>query len=145
MEIEDESIEKTVSEVLDRESRAWQENFISHYKGLLATQVADEAGNSAKNRSAMASRWASEKKIFGVRFQNQTLYPAFQFKDGEPIPAIAEILKKMPPSFTGWDLAFFLTSPHSYLDGKLPVELLKSKPERVVSLAHAFAHPADGF
>jgi hypothetical protein len=25
------------------------------------------------------------------------------------------------------------------------VDLLKSKPERVVTLAHAFAHPADAF
>jgi len=143
--IEDQSVPKTPSEELDRESRAWREHFISHYKGLSASEVADETGNTAKNRSAIASRWTSEKRIFGVRFQNQTLYPAFQFKDGEPIPAIADILKEMPPSFTGWDLAFFLTSPNSYLDGKLPVELLKSKPERVVSLAHAFAHAADAF
>lgn len=143
--IEDESVGKTISEGLDRESRAWREHFMSRYKGLSAAQVADEAGNNAKNRSAIASRWASEKKIFGVRFQNQTVYPAFQFKDGEPIPAIADILEEMPPSFTGWDLAFFLTTPNSYLDGKLPLELLKSKPERVVSLAHTFAHPADGF
>jgi hypothetical protein len=143
--IDDESARKTFSEGLDRESRAWREHFMSHYKGLSAAQVAEEAGNTAKNRSAIASRWASEKKIFGVRFQNQTLYPAFQFKDGEPIQVIADILKEMPSSFTGWDLAFFLTSPNSYLDGKLPVELLKSKPERVVSLAHAFAHPADAF
>ena len=143
--IEDESVRKTLSEGLDRESRAWREHFISQYKGLSASQVADEAGNTAKNRSAIASRWTSEKKIFGVRFQNQTLYPEFQFKDGEPIPAIADILKEMPRSFTGWDLAFFFTSPNSYLDGKLPVDLLKSKAERVVPLAHAFAHPADGF
>jgi hypothetical protein len=143
--IEDESPRETLSEGLDRESRAWREDFMSYYKGLSAAQVADETGNTAKNRSAIASRWTSEKKIFGVRFRNQTLYPAFQFKDGEPIPAIADILKEMPPSFTGWDLAFFLTSPNSYLDGKLPVELLKSKPERVVSLARAFAHAADAF
>jgi len=143
--IEDESVLKTPSEELDRESRAWREHFISHYTALSAAEVADETGNTAKNRSAIASRWTAEKKIFGVRFQNQTLYPAFQFKHGEPIPAIADILKEMPSSFTGWDIAFFLTSPNSYLDGKLPVDLLKSKPERVVALAHAFAHAADAF
>ena len=144
--IEDESVRKTLFlEGLDRESRAWREHFISHYKALSATEVADETGNTAKNRSAIASRWTTEKKIFGVRFKNQTLYPAFQFKDGEPVPAIADILKEMPSSFTGWDLAFFFTSPNSYLDEKLPVDLLKSKPERVVALAHAFAHAADAF
>jgi hypothetical protein len=143
--IEGESVHKGFAEGMDRESLAWREHFVSHYKGLSASEVADETGNTAKNRSAIASRWTSEKKIFGVRFQNQTLYPAFQFKDGEPIPAIADILKEMPPLFTGWDLAFFLTSPNSYLDGNLPLELLKSKPERVVSLAYAFAHPADAY
>jgi hypothetical protein len=144
--IENEPVEKGHShEETDRESRTWREQFIERYGARSAPQVADEAGNTAKNRSAIASRWTDEKKIFGVRFQNRTLYPRFQFKDGEPIPAIAEILKEMPPSFTGWDLAFFFTSPNTYLDGKLPVELLKSKPERVVSLAHAFTHPADAF
>ena len=144
--IENEPIEKEHSlEGIDRESPAWRGQFIEQYGGLSAPQVADEVGNAAKNRSAIASRWTNEKKIFGVRFQNQTLYPRFQFKDGEPISAIADILKEMPSSFTGWDLAFFFTSPNTYLDGKLPVDLLKSKPERVVSLAHAFTHPADAF
>jgi hypothetical protein len=143
--IEGESVHKGFAGGMDRESLAWREHFISHYKALSASEVADETGNTAKNRSAIASRWTSEKKIFGVRFQNQTFYPTFQFKDGEPVPTIADILKEMPPSFTGWDLAFFLTSPNSYLDGKLPLELLKSNPERVVSLAHAFAHPADAY
>jgi hypothetical protein len=143
--IEGESVHKGFAGGMDRESLAWREHFVSHYKGLSASQVADETGNTAKNRSAITSRWTSEKKIFGVRFRNQTLYPAFQFKDGEPIPTIAEILKEMPAAFTGWDLAFFMTSPNAYLDGKLPLELLKSNPERLVSLAHAFAHPADAF
>jgi hypothetical protein len=143
--IEEETAHKALPQEIERESFAWRENFVSHYKGLSAAQVADETGNTARNRSAIASRWTSERKIFGVRFQNQTLYPTFQFKDGEPIPVIAEILKKMPAAFTGWDLAFFLTSPNAYLGGKLPLELLKSNPERVVSLAHAFAHSADAY
>ena len=143
--ISGESVHKGVAEGMDRESLAWREHFISRYRGLSAPQVADETGNTAKNRSAIASRWTAEKKIFGVRFKNQTLYPAFQFKDGEPIPPITDILKEMPSAFTGWDLAFFLTSPNAYLDGKLPLDLLKSQPERVVSLAHAFAHPADAY
>jgi hypothetical protein len=143
--IEGESVHKGFAGGMDRESLAWREHFISHYKALSASEVADETGNTAKNRSAIASRWTSEKKIFGVRFHNQTFYPRFQFKDGEPVPAIGNILKEMPPSFTGWDLAFFLTSPNSYLDGKLPLGLLKSDPEHVVSLAHAFAHPADAY
>jgi len=128
-----------------RESLAWRIAFVSHYPCLSAAEVADESGNTAKNRSALASRWAAEGKIFSIRFQSQTLYPGFQFRHGEPIPAIAGILKEIAAPFTGWDVAFFLTSPNAYLDGKQPLELLRTDPERVVSLAHAFAHAADAF
>lgn len=140
---------ETTAEVLpqgtDRQSRAWREAFVSQHKCLSAPEVADEAGNTAKNRSAIASRWAAEGRIFGIRFRNQTLYPAFQFNYGEPIEAMADVLKEMPSTFTGWDVAFFLTSPSSYTDGKSPLQLLSSTPERVVALAKAFARPANVF
>ena len=130
---------------IDPASLAWREAFVSRYKGLTAAEVADQSGNTARNRSAIASRWAAEKKIFGIRFRNRTLYPEFQFRHGEPIPVIAKILKEMPDRFTGWDVAFFLTSPNGNLDWKKPLGLLKADPERVASLAHAFSHSADAF
>ncbi len=42
-------------------------------------------------------------------------------------------------------LEFFLTTPNGYIDGRKPEELLESDPDRVLSLARAFAHPADPF
>jgi len=130
---------------LDKESLAWRKAFVSRYECLTAETVADESGNTAKNRSAIASRWAVEKKIFSIRYENKTLYPKFQFRDGSPIPAITRVLELFPDHFTGWDVAFFFTSPNSYLDGRKPVDLLKSDPEKVVSLVHAFVRPADVF
>jgi hypothetical protein len=130
---------------LDKDSLAWRKAFASQYECLTAEAVADESGNTAKNRSAIASRWALERKIFSIRYENKTLYPKFQFKDGSPIPAIAKVLELFPDHFTGWDIAFFFTSPNSYLDGKKPVDLLKTDPEKVVSLVHAFVRPADVF
>jgi hypothetical protein len=130
---------------LDKDSLAWRRAFVSNYECLTAEIVADESANTAKNRSAIASRWATEKKIFSIRFENKALYPRFQFRDGSPIPAIARVLDLFPDHFTGWDIAFFFTSPNSYLDGKKPVDLLKTDPERVVSLVHAFVRPADVF
>lgn len=130
---------------LDKDSLAWRQVFVSNYACLTAEAVADESGNTAKNRSAIASRWATEKKIFSIRFESKTLYPKFQFKDGNPIPAIARVLDHFPEHFTGWDIAFFFTSPNSYLSGRKPVDLLRTDPERVVSLADSFAQPADVF
>ncbi len=130
---------------LDKDSLAWRKAFVSQYECLSAEAVADESGNTAKNRSAIASRWAAEKKIFSIRYENKTLYPKFQFKDGSPISAIARVLEIFPNHFTGWDIAFFFTNPNSYLDGRKPVDLLKADPEKVVSLVHAFVRPADVF
>lgn len=60
---------------LDRDSLAWRRAFVSNYECLTAEIVADESANTAKNRSAIASRWATEKKIFSIRFENRTLIP----------------------------------------------------------------------
>jgi hypothetical protein len=130
---------------LDKDSLAWRRAFVSNYKCLTAEAVANESGNTARNRSAIASRWTTEKKIFSVRFENKTFYPKFQFKDGSPIPAIGEVLELFPGHFTGWDIAFFFTSPNSYLSGRKPVDLLRTDPERIVALAPSFVQPADVF
>ena len=130
---------------LDRESLQWRQAFVHAQKSLSAEEVASSFGTSARNRAATASRWASEGKIFSIRFQGRSLYPAFQFRDGLPLPVIFKMLKEMPDHFSGWDAAFFLTSPNTYLDGGKPLELLRTEPERVVALARAFAHPGDAF
>jgi hypothetical protein len=94
---------------------------------------------------AIASRWKAEGKIFSVRFEGKTWFPRFQFQDGRPIPAVAAVIKAFPKHSTGWDLAFFFTNPNSYIEGRKPIEILKSDPERVKSLAQAFVNPADVF
>jgi hypothetical protein len=131
---------------LDKDSIAWRKAFVSRYKCLSAEEVAEEAGNKAANRSALASRWATdEKKIFSIRHGNKTLFPKFQFRDGYPIPAVAKILRQLPEHYTGWDKAFFFTTSNPYLNGKKPVDVLSTQSEKVISAAEAFAHPADAF
>ena len=73
------------------------------------------------------------------------MFPKFQFKDGNPIPAISEVIAAFPEHATGWDIAFFFTVPNSLLGGVKPVALLNRDPKKLVSLAGAFVHPADAF
>ncbi len=110
-----------------------------------ADQVASESTSVAKNRSAIASRWQKEKKTFSIRFEGKTLYPKSQFQDGSPIKAICEILNVLPDYMTGWDVAFFFTSPNSSLGGRKPLKLLKTDTKRLISLAQAFTNPAEVF
>ena len=131
--------------VIKKDSLEWRKQFISKFECLTATQVAEESTSLAKNRAAIASRWVAEKKIFGIEFEGQKRFPRFQFQDGRPISAVSEVIERFPEHTTGWDLAYFFVTPNPNVSGRVPIELLKEDPARVVSLAQAFAHPADVF
>jgi hypothetical protein len=136
---------ESVEESLGKDTLAWRRQFVAQNMCWSADQVASETTSVAKNRSAIASRWQKEKKIFSIRFEGKTLYPRFQFQDGSPIKAIGEVLEVLPEYLTGWDVAFFFTTPNPSLGGRKPLELLRTDTKRLVSLAQAFANPADAF
>ena len=123
----------------------WRKQFMSNNLCWNSAQVAEESGSGAANRAAIASRWVAEKKIFAVEFGGHKWFPRFQFQDGRPVPAISQVMGVFPEHATGWDLAHFFVTPNSNLAGRKPLELLKENPGRLVSLAQAFAHPADVF
>jgi len=123
----------------------WRKQFMSENQCWTSAEVAEESTSRATNRAAIASRWVREKKIFSVRFEGQQWFPRFQFQDGGPIPAVSQVIKVFPGHLTGWELAYFFATPNPNLDGRKPLELLKRDPSRLLSLAQAFAHPADVF
>jgi hypothetical protein len=136
---------ESAEEVLGKDTLAWRQQFVSQTVCWTADQVASESTSVAKNRSAIASRWQKEKKIFSIRFEGKTLYPKFQFQDGSPVKAVSDVLEVLPEYMTGWDVAFFFTSPNSSLGGRKPLELLRTDTKRLISLAQAFANAADVF
>lgn len=125
----------------------WRQWFVSHVKCLSAGEVALEGGHNAKNTSATATRWAGDGRIFSVRHAGQLLYPAFQFRHGQPLPVIARILQALGEDPTGWDYAFFLATPNAYLGGDKPMVRLNDKKmeDDLVRLANQYSHPADVF
>jgi hypothetical protein len=131
--------------LIKKDSLEWRKQFMSNFECLTAAQIAEETTSLAKNRAAIASRWVAEKKIFGIEFEGQKRFPRFQFQDGRPISAVSEVIERFPEHTTGWDLAYFFVTPNPNVSGRVPIELLKEDPARVVSLAQAFAHPADVF
>lgn len=109
---------------LERDNAEAQARFLKQWKVLTAEDVAERAGHGSKNRSATASRWKRAGKIFGMRSGGREVYPAFQFKEGAPRPAIAEILAALPRDMSGWQIAFWFVGPNEWLDGARPVERL---------------------
>lgn len=100
---------------------------------LTSKQVAELAGHRAGNTSATAARWKKANKVFALPWKGSDLFPAFQFRDGAPLPVIAQVLAVLP-DLSAWQTAFWFTSSNSWLDGATPVDLL-GEEDRVVTAA----------
>jgi hypothetical protein len=132
-----------VSAEIDADNAKARFRFMQTFSCLSAEQVTTQAGSNARNRSQTASRWKNDGKIFAVSFQSAERFPAFQFKDGRPIPAIAQILKQLPPEMSPWETAFWFVSTNGWLDGASPLESL-GNAEQVIEAARREGEAAIG-
>jgi hypothetical protein len=89
--------------------------FVAEIGALTAAEVAVVAGSKARNSSALAGRWRSEGRIFAVSWAGSQLYPAFQFADGEPRPAVARVIRTFGDRASGWEIAIWFVTPSPYL------------------------------
>jgi hypothetical protein len=109
---------------IERDNAEAQASFVKRWPVLTAEQIAHRAGHESANKSATANRWKAAGRIFGIRVGRREVYPAFQFKEGQPHPAIAQILSALPRDMSGWQIAFWFVGPNSFLDNALPVDAL---------------------
>jgi hypothetical protein len=137
--------ESAVGATPGKDTLNWRKRFMEENPCFTSEQVAEEATSQAANRAAIASRWTKERKVFSVRFEGTQWFPRFEFQDGRPIPAVADVIEIFPEQASGWELAYFFVTPNMNISGRQPLELLKQDPTRLVSLAKAFVHPADVF
>ena len=118
-------------------------DFTRDYGMLDADQVHELYGSKARNRSALAARWRSDKKIFAVQRGGRFLYPAFQFDaQGLPRKVISKVLAALGDAVGGWQTALWFVTPNGWLDGEKPVDLLDRKPDAVLDAAADVAEPA---
>ena len=131
----------------DGPTLSWRKSFMKDVPTWSADEVAEQGGYGAKNKSAAATRWTKDGKIFSVLYGGKQHYPQFQFRHGEPRPIIAQILKALGEDATGWDRAFFFATPNNYLNDATPMDRLNDKnmEELLVQVAARHAHPADVF
>jgi hypothetical protein len=109
--------------------------FVGEVACLTSKQVAEIAGHKASNTSVTGSRWKQQGRIFSVPWRGGELYPAFQFRDGQPLPTVAKVLSALPSRMSPWQIAFWFTSSNSWLDGTTPAERLDDEAE-VLQAAH---------
>ena len=100
-------------------------------------------GSQLSNPSEPASRWKREKRVFAVPVGRAQLFPRFQFADGNPLPVIKEVLKRLPDGMTPWQIAFWFQSGNGWLDGRSPEEALGDE-DAVLNAADRLREPAIG-
>ena len=117
--------------------------FLSDTACLTSKEIARNAGHQAANASVTGSRWKQQGKIFSVPSRGSELYPAFQFREGQPHPSVAKILRELPKQMSPWQIAFWFTSSNGWLRGAAPADRLDDE-EAVVKAAHRESEPIVG-
>jgi hypothetical protein len=117
--------------------------FLTDVTCLTSRQVAEYAGHQATNTSMTASRWKQQSRVFSIPWNGSELYPAFQFRDGQPHPSVAKVLHELPERMSSWQVAFWFTSSNGWLRGATPADRLEDEPA-VVAAAQRESEPIVG-
>jgi hypothetical protein len=94
---------------------------------LTATQVRDVLGHKTLQAVYKAVK---ERRLLMVEDNGQQLFPAFQFRDGAILPAIAGILEAAPHT-DGWGVLQFLISADQGRGDRRLLDLIKGGPDDV--------------
>lgn len=121
---------------LERDNAEAQAGFLKRWPVLTADQLAERARHGSNNRSATASRWKSAGKVFGVRTGRREVYPAFQFREGQPRVVVGQALAALPSEMSPWQTAFWFVGPNSWLDGAAPVDRLDDEASVRAAAVH---------
>lgn len=110
---------------------------LREFESLTASEVADLAGSSATNRSALATRWRKEGRIFSVRHRGVQYFPGFQLGDDyRPLPILLPVLDALgEEAMSDWETALWFTTRTGWLDDRRPVDLLTKDPDAVLDAA----------
>lgn len=125
-----------------RRNAEFRADFLARYDVLDAEQVHALYGSKADNTAALAGRWRSAERIFGLEYEGRTVYPAFQFDiNGKPKAVVARILKALGLR-SGWQIASWFTAPSGWLsDDQCPVDVMDTDLDAVVDAARAVTEP----
>lgn len=92
--------------------------------------VADYLAISPKSVAAKARR----KELLAIPRGDRNLYPAIQFRDGQVLPGLREVLQALPLT-NGWSQLSFLLAANPGLDDRTPLDALETGRAAVLAVA----------
>jgi hypothetical protein len=87
-------------------------------------------------------RWKAERRIFSVTSGDVEQYPLFQFADGQPHPAMRDILTIFT-SLSEWQIAVWFFAPNAWLGNVPPMDVLHREPASVAQAARRAVEPIE--
>lgn len=127
-----------------RDNLELRDRFIAEERVLTSAEVGEHSGHRGKsNPYATAARWKKGGKIFSINHRGTEYFPALQFRDGQPHPAVAKVLAELPRRMTPWQIAFWFVSTNGWLDDDAPKDRLDDA-EQVVGAAKREAEEVMG-
>jgi hypothetical protein len=108
-----------------------EEALIQQAGGLKdAKWVAEYLGITPKSVAAKARR----NELLAMTRGDRNLYPAFQFKNGQVVSGVRELLEVLPLT-NGWSRLSFLLSPDPGLDDRSPIAAFETDPDAALEVA----------
>jgi len=120
-----------------------RDRLIAQTAPLTSAQVAAQAGYQGRNPYATAARWKKAGDIFSVHHRGIEYFPAFQFRDGRPHPAVRRVLAALPFGMSPWQRAFWFVSSNGWLEDRVPAARLDD-PAALIAAAEREAQELVG-
>ncbi|HVR40198.1 MAG TPA: hypothetical protein VMU84_13975 [Thermoanaerobaculia bacterium] len=127
-----------------RRNAEMREAFLKEVPLLKSSDIARLTGSTARNASAKANRWKTQRRIFSVSVKGVDYFPAFQFDEhGEPLEAMREILE-MFADFGEWEIPLWFFSNNGWLPNEdAPMTVLPRDAAAVIEAARREIEPLE--
>jgi hypothetical protein len=138
-----ETVPTATDVAIAQDNAALRQQFLDAEPCLTSRDIHERAGARGKNVSQTANAWKRQGRIFAVPHRGRDLYPAFQFREGAPHPAIPKVLAALPADMTAWQTAFWFVTGNGWLNGAPPKDAL-DRVDDVVAAAEREARDVVG-
>jgi len=109
--------EIAAQETIDRDTVEWRSQFMKNIRAGPRRMLRIKSTSTAKNRAALASRWAQEGKIFAVKYEGSSGIRAFPVSGWRASHHNWAGHPGVSSHANGWDFAYFFATPNANIGG----------------------------